>query len=170
MGPTGPIGATGAAGSATSTGATGPTGPTGVNGAAGSTGPTGAAGAAGAAGATGAVGATGATGPGLTLAVGRFDPSSGSSVVIVSQSGEFASVQYFGAGSYLVHLNAIAGLTTTDQIIPTGTVGANGGGAPFVINLVASFAGTGVIQVNLFNDANAAVDEIFFLHVALLGL
>ena len=91
-------------------------------------------------------------------------------VTIVSQSGQFASAQYLGVGSYLVHLNAIAGLTSADQIIPTGIVGANAGGAPFTINVVVAFAGTGEIQVNLFNDADAAVDEEFYLHVALLGI
>lgn len=69
-----------------------------------------------------------------------------------------------------MHLNGIAGLTSADQIIPTGIVGANGAGAPFVINVVPAFAGTGLLQVNLFDDTNAAVDAVFYLHVALIGL
>lgn len=174
-GSTGPSGPTGAAGTATSTGATGPAGATGATGA-GATGPAGAAGAAGAAGPTGATGSTGAsstatgpTGPGLPLAAALFSPV-GSTLTIVSQSGQIASATYLGVGNYLIHLNAIAGLTAASQIIPTATVGANSGGAPFVVNVVAAFAGTGQIQINLWDDTNTPVDENFYLHVAFLGI
>lgn len=130
-------------------------------------GPTGPAGAT----ETGAIGPTGPTGAGVPLAVGLFSPNGGgSSVAIISQSGEFASAQYLGAGNYLIRLNAIAGLTAGNQIIPVGVVGANGSGSPFTIDLVAAFAGVGTIQVSLWDNSNTPVDEEFYLHVALLGI
>lgn len=118
----------------------------------------------------GRTGPTGPTGPAgaSDVAAGLFRPSAlGSTVTIVSQSGEFASGQYLAVGNYIVHLNAIAGITSADQIIP---IGMGAGGAPLRVSVLGAFpgAGPGEVLVNLFDQTGTPIDQDFYLHVRLL--
>jgi hypothetical protein len=131
----------------------------------GSTGPTGPTGPTGSGGSPGSTGFTGPPGP-SDVAGGLFSPTPPGSLTILSQSGEFASGQYLGVGNYIVHLNALAGITSAEQIIPLAMVTA----APNVVSVLGTFpgAGPGEVLITITNNLGVPIDQDFYLHVKLL--
>ena len=117
-------------------------------------------------------GPTGPTGPGsgLTTAAGFFIPDAlSSSVSINAQSGQFASATYVGVGSYRVDLNVIPGLTSSSQILATGTVQLSVGG--FILTLTHGFSvDHGQINVHITDSAGVPSDQSFVLNASLLGV
>jgi len=106
----------------------------------------------------------------------HLQPNPGTDVSILSQidSVIVSPAIYLSVGRYQLHLNPFSGLTSANQVIPTGNALSAGNSIALQPGFQGSTGtgglGHGLIEVLITDSAGSPVDDSFLLNGQLIGL